>query len=106
MDRRLERPGIVEILVGEQRFGRVGARFLKVFAGSRESQVVLADVLQPATGAEIGSGLVRRGDVEQIPSRRRPVPLPARVAVGISATFGPVTNDARQFQRPTLSGET
>ena len=42
VDRGLERARVVEVLVREQRFRRVGTRLQEVLTGSRESQIVLA----------------------------------------------------------------
>ena len=72
---------------------------------SRESQVVLADVLQPPFRTEVWCGLVRRRDLERSGGAvHRGDRLPGRRWRG--GHVCPETNDARQFHLPTLSGET
>ncbi|OPZ07036.1 MAG: hypothetical protein BWZ10_02907 [candidate division BRC1 bacterium ADurb.BinA364] len=69
----------VEIGVGQQILRRVGAALQEVFARAGETQIALADIIQPPVGAQVAAGLVARSDVE---FARRAIHVAGRFALG------------------------
>src|SRR5262245_42472204 len=62
---RPARQRAVKVRVGQQGLRRVRPSFEKVLLGAGKLKVMLADILEPALGAQVASGLVRRRDDER-----------------------------------------
>src|SRR6185503_14798948 len=60
----LEREGVVEVDVSEERLGRIGARLEKRLAGASGDEIVAALVGEATGGAKVGASLVGRSDRE------------------------------------------